>query len=304
MDLAYNPENENQNFQEDEKPSIQPFQQYSSEVTSNFKTINHKKEQKMLTKPQNLSKKRLHPSSSSTTSYQTQTLSQNLSTNTYSELQETEEEEEVEVIFFKSPEEKSVLFVEHLTPKLSKNEVEDLFSQFGLLYDVSLFQFEGSSADTKHAFVKYYSRNDALNALKNVPRHLFRKINFSKSKKTRKSSILDIGKSVELANHFIGFNQWSTSILSLTQEEMSFDEATQLFHVRYSCKVKLVLRDGRSTEGVGAATGGSRNKDVAMEFAKKNALTDARKKVFQNLVIVKMKNKVLIHFLTDPIPDD
>jgi len=104
-----------------------------------------------------------------------------------------------------------------------------------------------------------------------------------------------------LANHFLGFNQWSTSILGLNQEEFSYDEATQSFRCQYVCKVKLILRDGRSTEVIGRATAAGKEKHTVVEFAKKNSLTDARKKAFQNLVIIRLKSKIAVHFLTDPI---
>ena len=64
------------------------------------------------------------------------------------------------------------------------------------------------------------------------------------------------------------------------------------------------MKDGRQLEVAGKATGGARDKATVIEFAKKNAVTDARKNLFQKLAIVILDNeKVAVHFIDAPMTE-
>ena len=70
------------------------------------------------------------------------------------------------------------------------------------------------------------------------------------------------------------------------------------------CKIRFSLKDGRCLDVVGKATGGARDRATVIEFAKKNAVTDARKSIFQRLaIIVLAEGKVAVHFLDAPIEE-
>jgi recombination DNA repair RAD52 pathway protein len=114
----------------------------------------------------------------------------------------------------------------------------------------------------------------------------------------RANGILDINRSIELANFYIGFNQWSSSIVSLVQESFEFLEESQQFRCSYCCTVRLELRDGRNTESKGRATTAGKDKSVIIEFAKKKAVTEAKRNVFQTIFIVLLKSgKVAVELL-------
>jgi recombination DNA repair RAD52 pathway protein len=86
--------------------------------------------------------------------------------------------------------------------------------------------------------------------------------------------------------------------VSFHQETLELDESTSLYKCIYLCKVRITLKDGRMLEVTGKATGGSRDRGTVIEFAKKNAVTDARKSAFQRMAIIVLGDeKVAVHFL-------
>ncbi len=87
-------------------------------------------------------------------------------------------------------------------------------------------------------------------------------------------------------SYYIGFNKWSTSIVSLVAENLEYDEATNHFRCTYTCRIRFDFEDGRSIEASGKATGGAKEKSTVIEFAKKNAVTDAHKNSFKRLAMI------------------
>jgi hypothetical protein len=64
------------------------------------------------------------------------------------------------------------------------------------------------------------------------------------------------------------------------------------------------LKDSRYLEVTGKATGGARDRAIVLEFAKKNAITDARKAMFQRLALIVLgEGKVAVHFLDAPLEE-
>jgi recombination DNA repair RAD52 pathway protein len=128
------------------------------------------------------------------------------------------------------------------------------------------------------------------------------KASISRPKKgERRDLILDINRSIELANYYIGFNQWSSSIVSLTQDAFEYNETTNQYRCVHTCVVRFMLKDGRSTEGKGQGTAVGKEKLNTVEFSKKNAITQARRTMFQSVIIVLLKNgKVAVHVIPKP----
>eukprot|EP01114_Cavostelium_apophysatum_P022447 TRINITY_DN8126_c0_g1_i2.p1 TRINITY_DN8126_c0_g1~~TRINITY_DN8126_c0_g1_i2.p1 ORF type:complete len:140 (+),score=7.15 TRINITY_DN8126_c0_g1_i2:291-710(+) len=121
--------------------------------------------------------------------------------------------------------------------------------------------------------------------------------------RTEKELPLDINRSIELANYYIGFDRWSSSIQRLDKEELTVDQNGH-HTCTYVCDFQFMLTDGRSFVGTGRATGGGKDKANVIEFAKKNAVTDARKKTFQQIALIILEDgKVAVHFLLEPYED-
>jgi DNA repair and recombination protein RAD52 len=92
---------------------------------------------------------------------------------------------------------------------------------------------------------------------------------------------LESWKVIDTSNRIFGFNGWSCSIVDLSLDFCEQD-AGQMWHVSYSCIVKITLREsGTSHEDIGTGTGDSRNKGTAIESAKKEAVSDARKRALR-----------------------
>jgi len=128
------------------------------------------------------------------------------------------------------------------------------------------------------------------------------KLTFAKQRQGRKEAPLDINRCIELANYYIGFNCWSSSIMSLSQESLELNETNGSFKCNYTCKTTFRLLDGRFVEATGKASNTSNEKRFAIEYAKKNAVTDARKNAFQQIVLIELiGGKVAVHFLNDSL---
>jgi len=123
-----------------------------------------------------------------------------------------------------------------------------------------------------------------------------------KKRQNRRQTTLDINRSIELANYYIGFNHWSSSIISLSQDSLEYNETAKSFKCSYSCKVMFRLVDGRTVEASGTGNTTANEKRTAIEYSKKNAVTDARKKAFEKVVLINLESgKVAVHFLNEEI---
>ena len=74
--------------------------------------------------------------------------------------------------------------------------------------------------------------------------------------------------------------------MSLFQEKMEYDKDQNHYRCTYICRVRFTFKDQRMLESTGRATGGASSQCTVIEFAKKNAVTDAIKKGFERLAII------------------
>lgn len=81
---------------------------------------------------------------------------------------------------------------------------------------------------------------------------------------------------------------------------MQFDQSTDLFTCAYECSIRFSFRDDRIVEAKGQATRASKDKSNAVEFAKKNAVSDAKKKAFQLLALVLLPNGKVAVYINSP----
>eukprot|EP01103_Thecamoeba_quadrilineata_P004299 TRINITY_DN1400_c0_g1_i1.p1 TRINITY_DN1400_c0_g1~~TRINITY_DN1400_c0_g1_i1.p1 ORF type:complete len:268 (+),score=44.88 TRINITY_DN1400_c0_g1_i1:2-805(+) len=87
-------------------------------------------------------------------------------------------------------------------------------------------------------------------------------------------------KAIEIANAIFGFNGWSSSVVDINTDFIEQDEKGR-FRVGITAVVKVTLKDGTSHEDVGYGICENPKKGIALENAKKEAVTDARKRALR-----------------------
>jgi RNA recognition motif-containing protein len=214
-----------------------------------------------------------------------------------------------EIITFKTPTELSTLYVSNIPNDASNEALLGVFAPFGLLHEIYLFEHENSSHMS--GYVRYYSvrtAKEAQRATHNMEL-LGRKltVNFCKKRPSsdeQRQFDLPVSRAVQLANFYIGFNKWTSSIISMERLEFGKREDYLLFFCSYKCIVKFTLReDGRFVYGVGEGSAESADRGDVVDIAKKSALTKARKDAFsKTLIIVLASGKVIVHFSGTRLP--
>lgn len=227
-------------------------------------------------------------------------------------------------------------------------ELRALFEPFGLVYSVKLVNSE-VAVDTqttdavgtqekpeKHfGFVTFYSVGAARLAFKKFHKNSWKDKNsmyvqFSRKRKREdgheeEKIPLPIHSALELANHYLGFDTWSSSIVGGINR-IEVDEcapevklwaerrfADQNAHLKpqqklatkamaYKCKIAYQFEDGHRVEAEGHGMAIGLKADEIIPLAKKIAVTHARKAAFARMVIVVLNKKVGIRILANGPP--
>jgi len=111
---------------------------------------------------------------------------------------------------------------------------------------------------------------------------------------------LTIQRCIDLANYYIGFNGWSSSLVTLAPaEELVFDGTTKMFKCVFKCVVRYCFKSyDRVLEAIGFGTHEGLKRGEVIEYAKKKAVTEAYKNAFQSMAIILLRSgKVALHFL-------
>jgi hypothetical protein len=216
-----------------------------------------------------------------------------------------------EVLLFQTPSDDSTLFVTRLHKDTTQLELYEAFSPFGLIHDVTIYQSTSEEKPFNYAFVKYYSCWAAYRAQQQLNQHKFHdlpcKVNFSRKKKNSQYDRpfpLTIQRCLEMSNHYLGFDGWSSSIVALAESEaLTLDRSTGLYKCAYKCIVRFTFkRDTRTLDAIGFGTHEGDKRGTVIEFAKKKAVTEAYKNAFASLALILLKNgKVAIHLLDTSI---
>ncbi|XP_022800798.1 RAD52 motif-containing protein 1-like isoform X2 [Stylophora pistillata] len=169
----------------------------------------------------------------------------------------------VELIEFFRPYKSEVnLYVTNISRRLEKEVVQvrllDIFSQFGLIYEVQVMDSSDNSEEeinsncgSSYAFVKFYSARAARRAKENIHGKwilggLFLKVRFAQRKKfTEVRRPLYMAKCTVLANYYLGFNGWSTRITQLDRLENRSEagDSQERTNAVYRCVVRLEIKD-------------------------------------------------------------
>ncbi|XP_013927086.1 PREDICTED: RAD52 motif-containing protein 1 [Thamnophis sirtalis] len=221
-----------------------------------------------------------------------------------------------EIVEFRVPQGNGrTLLVLGLELEASEHALHLTFSAFGLLHSVRVHRNASVAGPGYHAFVKFYSARDASKAQQVCNgRSLFQKTALKVCICTRQRALakqtlpLSSCKSQELANYYLGFNGWSSRIITLQNvpgfEEDEKEEGGTLprpHHSKYLCVQELNIPSyGIYTRGIGVAElqvdpsqgflTASRN---AQKFAVQQALSDAFRKI---LFIILENGKLAVEY--------
>ncbi|XP_077863941.1 RAD52 motif-containing protein 1-like [Saccoglossus kowalevskii] len=181
----------------------------------------------------------------------------------------------VEIIEFKQPDYiDNTLYVCGMKGRYDEIQLaaklNDTFSRFGLLYNVQvhvgkLIAINEEEDDNEtpiksyYAFVKYYSHNAAVQARRIMNgRTLMDQALFVSIICDPKRSVdpnqyyLGLNRCQELANYYLGFNSWSSSITSMMQDCDDITSIDNTTNMRYICICKLkIIKYNIECEGIG-----------------------------------------------------
>ncbi|XP_064895869.1 RAD52 motif-containing protein 1 isoform X1 [Columba livia] len=205
------------------------------------------------------------------------------------------------------------------------------FSKFGPLYSVRARRNAAVAGPGYYAIIKFYSAGDASRAQRACNgQRLFQKSPLKVCVCTKQKGFqqqvlaLNSNKCQELANHYLGFNGWSSRIITL-QNVSGFDgeneelgETLQKRSVKYLCAVEVTLPNhGIRTRGVALGEAHVENGEDPLEFltatrrVQKIAAGRALSNAFQKILLVVLENgKVAVEYnstqeeLTDSLTEE
>ncbi|XP_010890791.1 RAD52 motif-containing protein 1 isoform X1 [Esox lucius] len=229
---------------------------------------------------------------------------------------------EVDIIEFRVPTEKNkTLFVWDIQPTFSEafiyESIWNIFCKFGPLYLVKVCPNASVAEPGFYALVKYFSAAQASKAQRATHgRGFFQSFPLKVKLSTKqyphflpKAKPLSHSKCQDLSNHYLGFNGWSTHIVTL-KDISNCDDAARLSTtpadpqettLKYGCIVEVTFpRHGLSCRGVGVAEEmvKSTAPDIVLpkrgklqRWARDKAVVDAFEKV---LLLVLGNGKVVV----------
>ncbi|NWY07825.1 RDM1 protein, partial [Nothoprocta ornata] len=191
------------------------------------------------------------------------------------------------------------------------------FSQFGPLYSVRVHRNAAVAGPGCYAVLKFYSCRDARRAQRVCNgQRLFQKSPLKVCVCTKQRAIqmpvlaLNSNKCQELANHYLGFNGWSSRIITL-QNVSGFDneneemgKTSQKQSLKYVCVMEVTIPNhGVCSRGVGLAEADMENGEDPLEFVtatrrvQKLAVGKALSSAFQKILLVVLDNgKVAVEY--------
>ncbi|NWW53607.1 RDM1 protein, partial [Pedionomus torquatus] len=191
------------------------------------------------------------------------------------------------------------------------------FSKFGPLYSVRAHRNAAVAGPGYYAVIKFYSAGDAGRAQRACNgQKLFQKSPLKVCVCTKEKGFqhqvlaLNSNKCQELANHYLGFNGWSSRIITLQNvsgfdgENEELEETSQKRSVKYLCAVEVTLPNhGVHTRGVALGEADTENSKDPLEFvtasrrAQKLAVGRALSIAFQKILLIVLENgKVAVEY--------
>lgn len=91
---------------------------------------------------------------------------------------------------------------------------------------------------------------------------------------------------IQLANEVFGYDGWSSQILSSEIIASGYDESRSKFGLRYRVTIKIILKDGTSSTGVGVGKAMSLSKHFCYNKSKKEAIWSGIKSAIMKFDLV------------------
>ncbi|NXX98936.1 RDM1 protein, partial [Centropus bengalensis] len=206
-----------------------------------------------------------------------------------------------------------------------------VFSTFGPLYSVRAHRNAAVAGPGYYAIIKFYSAGDAGRAQRACNgQRLFQKSPLKVCVCTKQKGFqqqvlaLSSNKCQELANHYLGFNGWSSRIITLQNvsgfdgESKELGETLQKRWVKYLCAVEVTLPNhGVRSRGVALGEAELEKSEDPLELltaskrAQKLAAGKALSSAFQKILLVVLENgKVAVEYnstqeeLTDSLTEE
>ncbi|XP_040473568.1 RAD52 motif-containing protein 1 [Falco naumanni] len=192
-----------------------------------------------------------------------------------------------------------------------------VFSKFGPLYSVRAHRNAAVAGPGYYAIIKFYSAGDASRAQRTCNgKRLFQKsplkVCICARQKGFQQQVLGLNsnKCQQLANHYLGFNGWSSRIITL-QNVSGFDgeneelgKTLQKQSVKYLCAVEVTLPNhGVRARGVALGEADVENSEDPLKFVtatrrvQKLAAGKALSSAFQKILLVVLENgKVAVEY--------
>ncbi|NXX17001.1 RDM1 protein, partial [Podargus strigoides] len=203
------------------------------------------------------------------------------------------------------------------------------FSKFGPLYSVRAHRNAAVAGPGYYAIIKFYSAGDASRAQHTCNgQRLFQKSPLKVCVCTKQKGVqqqvlaLNSNKCQELANHYLGFNGWSSRIITLQNvsgfENEDLGKTLQKRSVKYLCAVEVTMpHHGVRSRGVALGEADVENSEDPLEFVtasrrvQKLAVGKALSSAFQKILLIVLENgKVAVEYnstqeeLTDSLTDE
>ncbi|XP_055872060.1 RAD52 motif-containing protein 1-like isoform X2 [Biomphalaria glabrata] len=207
------------------------------------------------------------------------------------------------------------------------------FSRYGLLYEVQVLpcqtsKLQENTSDEKslpqtdieslcyYAFVKFYSSvsaekaKSALNLTHFVGTKAC-KVTFAKRKRTgSEKQVLFISQCFDLANFYLGFNGWSSSIKELKRELTDVCLSSKEDYCCFACTTNIVIHHhGLSVNGKGFSLLKFSSEDPASQIkahgrCMKQAYQDSIQKAFSKVILVILGNGKVYTDINSSVPED
>ncbi|XP_074835001.1 RAD52 motif-containing protein 1 isoform X2 [Carettochelys insculpta] len=191
-----------------------------------------------------------------------------------------------------------------------EHSVFSAFSEFGLVYSVRIHRNAGVAGPGYYALVKFYSARDASRAQRVCNRQsLFQKsplkVCICTRQKVFQQQVLALRsyKCKELANYYLGFNGWSSRVVTLQNisgfdlENEELGGLPQRQCLKYLCMVEVTLpHHGICSKGLGVAEAYVENSQDPLEFVTKTgnvqklAAEKALSGAFQKILLIVLEN--------------
>ncbi|KAM9991794.1 hypothetical protein ACTFIZ_012454 [Dictyostelium cf. discoideum] len=224
---------------------------------------------------------------------------------------------EIELFLFTIPSKEKTLMLTDLEENTTKKDIEIAFSRFGLIYDVVVYTNKNSKRIL--GLIKYCLENSAISALNH--HHTIEKIKINgrectsvvlSSFRSDKPFEIPFPKSLQIINHLLGFNQWSTEIDRFEHEytrEILLETdlngiplqtpirkyESKWYALVYSTFKQIDVRISTVSHGVGEDS----CKIEATKNAKKVAVSNSKKLAFTKIGILIIKDQSPIPCILD-----